>query len=229
MTEHRLFPHGPLEEITPGLWRVEGSLPFPLKRNMTVYRLKDGTLLLHSVVALHESGMRALEALGKPSVMVVPHPMHTMDAPFYKERFPGLRIVAAADSTKKLDGKVKVDATPDEALLELGVRARIAPGMKYTEVVLDVDVPGGRALLFTDLFGHVGDTKPGLMMRVLGPPKGLGVARIVKFRQIADREKVRGFLRDLATGSDLRVVTAGHGPPLVADCAAGLSTAAERL
>ncbi len=43
---HRIFPHGELEPIVPGLWRVVGSLAFPLKRNMFVYRLPDGGLLL---------------------------------------------------------------------------------------------------------------------------------------------------------------------------------------
>lgn len=42
MSDHRIFPHGPPVELAPGLWQVEGSLPFPLKRNMTVYRRPDG-------------------------------------------------------------------------------------------------------------------------------------------------------------------------------------------
>jgi hypothetical protein len=91
---HKILPHGPIEELAPGLWSVTGDLPIPLKRNMVVYRLKDGTLLLHSVIAMEEEGMKKLEALGKPSVLIVPHGGHRMDAKFYKERYPAARVLA---------------------------------------------------------------------------------------------------------------------------------------
>ena len=38
--------------------------------------------------------MQALEALGKPTVMVIPHRRHQMDAPFYKARYPKIRVLA---------------------------------------------------------------------------------------------------------------------------------------
>src|SRR4051794_7702875 len=99
---HTIFPHGKPEPFAPSLWEVRGTLSFPLVRKMVIHRLADGTLLLHSVVAMDEEGMRALEALGQPSVMVVPHAMHTLDAPFYAERFPEMKVVAPKDIAEKL-------------------------------------------------------------------------------------------------------------------------------
>jgi hypothetical protein len=55
---HPILPHGDLSRVATNTWQVEGSLPFPLKRNMTVHRLHDGRLLLYSVVA------RILQFLG---------------------------------------------------------------------------------------------------------------------------------------------------------------------
>ena len=107
MAVHRIFPHSSLEQVAPGLWRVVGTLPFPLKRNMFVYRLGDGTLLLYSVVALDEAGLAALDALGRPSVMVVPHPFHIMDVPFYKARYPDLHVVGQPDAQARLDDPSK--------------------------------------------------------------------------------------------------------------------------
>jgi hypothetical protein len=50
--EH-VHPHGDLVELTEGLWIVTGSLPRSgLPRNMVVYRLRDGGLLIHSAIAL---------------------------------------------------------------------------------------------------------------------------------------------------------------------------------
>ena len=63
-------------------------MPVPLYRNMVVYRLNDGRLILHSLVALSEAGMKQLEALGRPSIMVIPHGYDGMDASWYLDRYP---------------------------------------------------------------------------------------------------------------------------------------------
>jgi hypothetical protein len=226
MADHRIFPHGDFKEIKPNLWQVTGSLPFPLPRNMTVYRRPNGELVLYSVVALDDAGMKKLEQLGKPAWMVIPHPMHTMDAPFYKQRYPEIRVIAPEDAKKGI-GDVRVDFGVEEGIKELGLRHHVVPGMKYTELVLDVDVEGGRALLFTDL---VGQGRPkGLLMRMLGPPGGSGVARIVKFRQISEKPKVKGFLELVAETPDISVIATAHTPPIVEDCAAMLRRASQQL
>lgn len=222
---HHLFPHGDLEPITGGLWQVTGSQSFPLARKMTVVRLADGTLLLHSAVAMNDSGMAALEALGQPSVMVVPHPFHTLDAAFYARRYPGLRIIADADARDRLSGRVEVSAPPD-ALAEHGVAAVVPTGMRYNEVVLNVPVEGGRALVFTDLMGH----KPvGLMMRLLGAPGGTGVPRIVKFRQVTDKRALGRSLAALAETPEVTTVVSAHGEPFTEQTAELLRFAASRV
>lgn len=226
---HRIFPHGSLEPIAPGLWRVVGGLPFPLKRNMFVWRMPDGDLLLYSVVALDEAGMTALEALGRPAIMVVPHPFHVMDAPFYAARYPSLRIVGLADAGSRAPG-LRIDATPEQALAPLGVRAVAAAGMKYGELCLDLPLAegAGRAFLCTDLFGR-NEGKTALMMKLLGPPGGEGVARIVRWRQIADRAAVRGFLRAQADTPGLRIAAGCHGGVVRDDAAGFLRRAAAGL
>ncbi len=71
-SEH-VLPHGPLEEVVPGLWSVQGTLSRqPLPRNMAVHRMADGGLWLHSVIALDEPQRQALEALGPVTWIVVP-------------------------------------------------------------------------------------------------------------------------------------------------------------
>ncbi len=226
MSEHPIYPHGALVEFAPGLWQLKGSLPVPLPRNMTVVRLASGGLLIHSAIALNDEGLRALEALGQPEVMVVPHPFHLMDAPFYKVRYPQLKVVAAQDAEHKLDGKVAIDGRPEAILPAVGIRFEIAPGMKVQEIVLDLDVPGGRALVFTDLFGT---GIPGLFGKLLGAPGGVGVARIVKFRQVSDRAAVRAYLRHKGEAADLKLILVAHGEALQSGCAEALKRAAERV
>jgi hypothetical protein len=224
---HQIFPHGLPEQLQPGLWRVVGSLPYPLKRNMFIYRLRDGGLLLYSVVAMDDSGMAALERLGKPTIMVVPHPLHIMDARFYKQRYPHLRVFGMADAQARLPD-MKFDSTPAEALAPEGISAHLIPGMRYSEVALELPVDGGHAIIFTDIVSRL-EGKPNWIMKLLGPPQGNGVSRIVKLRQVADKEQVRGFLRRLAATPGVRLAAGCHGGVVTQDCSAWLAAVAERL
>jgi hypothetical protein len=231
VTAHVVYPHGAIAPICDGLWQVQGSLPMPLTRNMTIYRLpNDGGLLLYSVVALNDDGMAALERLGRPTVLVVPHPFHIMDAAFYKQRYPELVVVAPVHAAKRLSknfpGEISVDFSPDEGLARFHLEHRVVPGLKYTEIVLDLPVDGGRALLFTDAFTA---TKPkGLVDRILSAPRGgVGLARMVRFRQVTDRKALRAFFNELAEIRDLRYLLTSHGHAITKNCSDVLRHAAK--
>jgi hypothetical protein len=229
----KILPHGPLEELAPGLWSVSGSLPFPLKRNMTVYRLKDGTLLLHSVVKMNDQGMAALDALGKPSVIIVPNGGHRMDAAYYKSRYPAAKVVAPAAVRAKAEKAVKVDATCEEALPSRGVRLHAIEGFKSGELGYEVDLPGGTALILCDAVANR-DHPPGmggvLMAAIAGGIKGrLGTPRIVRFMMLKDRTAVRAAFGRMAGIPGLRVITMAHGRPLLDGAPAALREAADAL
>jgi hypothetical protein len=226
-TGHKIFPHDLPTPCAPGLWRVVGSLPFPLKRNMFLARLPDDGLLIYSAVALNEAGLAAMERLGRPSVMVVPHPFHIMDAPFYKARYPDLKVVAMPDAQARM-GDLKADAMPDQVLPGLGIGFHVVPGLKYAEIALESPVEGGHALLVTDVVGQ-NEAKTPFLMKILGPPGGAGVARIVRWRQILDRAKVRDFLRERAAAEGLRLLAGCHGGVVTHDCAGWLRLAADSL
>ena len=230
--QHQVLPHGPPEALAANLWQVRGSLPFPLRRNMTVYRLPDGGLLLHSVVAMDEAGMKALEALGRPALLVIPHAGHMRDAVFYRQRYPELRVACPAEGRRRAEQRLKVDGTPEELLRPLGIKVHPVTGMRMGELALEVEVPGGKALIMNDtLAGPTpGETVP-LFLRLTGPPRGpaLGVPRIVRLTMVKDKVAVRAWLHLMAEIPDLKLVTVAHGPPLTADCAQGLRDGAATL
>ncbi|HMC94209.1 MAG TPA: hypothetical protein VKO16_05505, partial [Polyangia bacterium] len=191
-----IYPYHPLKSLAANLWQVEGALANGLPRNMTVYRLLDGRLLLYSVVAMHPADMAALEKLGRPAILVMPHDRHGMDAPFYRRRYAVLRVLAPEPGRPR---KVPIDGDISE-LGELGINAYVLPGTTYHEVVLELPVEGGMAgiaLCTTELLGNLSSLPalPRLMrllLRLLGPPGGgLGVARVVRWREVSDRNRVR--------------------------------------
>jgi hypothetical protein len=197
-------------------------MPFgELKRNMVVYRLPAGDLLLHSVVAMNEVGMKALEALGRPSYLVVPHGSHRQDAPFYKRRYPQIAVIAPAAARRKIEEVIEVDATQEEALPPLGIQLHKVEGMKADkgENALVVDVDGGKALIVNDVIGGGGGgfngPRSNFLIRFFGTPGGeLGVARAVKWVGIEDKAAVKRSLGRLAEIPDLRVLTISHGTPV---------------
>src|SRR5205814_7412735 len=74
-------PHGDLVPLAENLWWMKSAQKgMPLPRNMIVYRLASGDLVLHSVVCMDATRMAALERLGHPRYMIVPSEGHRTDA-----------------------------------------------------------------------------------------------------------------------------------------------------
>ncbi|MDB4979767.1 MAG: hypothetical protein JWM82_519 [Myxococcales bacterium] len=223
----KIYPYDPPRALAENLWQVTGSLPFPVPRNMTVWRAPDGRLVLYSVVAMHENGMRALEALGTPAYMVIPHLRHHMDAPFYKARYPAMRVLAVA---REPANGVPVDG-PVEELDTLGVRGGRIPGTDHEHHPLDHPIAGGRAICVCELLGNVAPqgALQRLAARLIGPPGGgCGLARIVRLREVRDRPRLRAWFAERARRTDLLMLLMGHGMPVLgqAEVAAALARAA---
>jgi len=172
--------------------------------------------------------------LGRPAIMVMPHDRHQMDAPFYRRRYADLRVLAPEPGRPR---KVPIDGDISE-LGELGINAYVLPGTTYHEVVLELPVEGGMAgiaLCTTELLGNLSSLPalPRLMrllLRLLGPPGGgLGVARVVRWREVSDRKRVRAWLTALAERIDLRMVLVGHGSPVTEHPRASLRRAASQV
>src|SRR3954466_11730927 len=107
--------HGPLEQLADNLWRVDGALPgMSLRRTMTVVRRADGSLLLHSPIALDDERQHKLEALGPVAVLVVPNAGHRLDAPAYKERYPAAVTFCPRGGRSKIAEVVAVNHTYED-------------------------------------------------------------------------------------------------------------------
>ncbi len=229
---HKIFLHQSFQQVAPGLWQLEGSLPFPLKRNMTVVKLSSGGLLIYSAVALTDAGFAELERLGKPEIIVVPQPFHVMDLAFYKQKYPQLKVLGPKQG-EEFNG-VRVEADVVAVLKDANVTASLAPGLKNPEVHLKIQVPGGYALCVCDIFAGENCYAQGIGASIfkwmLGTSNdGFGIAKIVKWRQIADKAAVKTWALGLADDTKLKMVLVCHGEPFTGDAAAALREAAAVL
>jgi hypothetical protein len=223
----RIYPYDAPRALAADLWQIKGSLKMAaIPRNMTIYRLPDRRLVIYSVIAMHEDGMRALEALGKPAILVMPHDRHQMDAPFYKQRYPTIRVLAPEPAKPR---NIPIDGDLTE-LGGFGIRAYPLPGTSYHEAILELPIDGGVALCTCELLGNLSPPPSGalgLVFKMLGPPGGgFGVSRAVRWRECADRQAMRAWLVGLSDRRDIRVITVGHGAPVTEHIQAALTRAA---
>lgn len=227
----KILPHGPLVQLAPRLWQATGELKNPpLPRAMTVWRMDDGGLLVHSVVNLDEAAMAALEALGTPRVMVVPNGFHRMDAAAWKARYPDLRVVCPAAVRAKVEEKVKVDG--DDTDLP-GVVTHTLPGCKEDEHAYELDSGDGKALLFCDALFNV-DHRPGFggfVLKLVGSTGFFGMTRVGRLALLKDAAPWKAWLAAQAERDDVTLVTVAHGNAVVgkAQVKEKLAAAAARL
>ncbi len=232
MAEHKVYPHGMPEQLSDGVWWVRGTLGFPLHRNMIVIRLPTGELLLHSVVALDEAGMKALEALGTPTYAIVPHSAHMMDIGFYKARYPELKVLAPAVHRAAVAARVPIAGTVEEVLPQFGFKLHEVPATRVTEYFYEFPLrSGGRMVMGCDALGSANSadmSKPmgGLLKFTGAPGNKLGVSRIYRLAMAKDLSALKQFAARLAEIPDLRLLTVSHGDPVTHDPASALREAA---
>jgi hypothetical protein len=105
-----------IQPISDGIWTVDGpivhffGMPYPTR--MTLIRLRDGTLFVHSPVALDESLVAEVASLGAPRHLIAPNKLHHLFIADWVQRFPAARVYAAPGMQSKLAG---IDTQPLDA------------------------------------------------------------------------------------------------------------------
>ena len=88
-----------LQPIGEEIWLVDGpAISFygmPFSTRMTVVRLADGTLWVHSPIEAEDALVRAVEGLGRVRHLVAPNWIHYAYLPQWQARFPDAQTHAA--------------------------------------------------------------------------------------------------------------------------------------
>jgi len=117
-------PLNVLKPVAENVWIADGPeigmeylgfrLPFPTR--MTVVRLADGTLFVHSPVQPDPALMDQVAALGPPAHLIAPNSLHYWYVPDWKARFADAKIHAVPGLAEKAKRPLAVDAVlGDEA------------------------------------------------------------------------------------------------------------------
>jgi hypothetical protein len=210
-----------LASVAPDLWvvdhvlRLPGGVRMPLA--MTVVRLADGGLWLHSPVPVDDLTAAAITALGPVRVVVAANSQHHLFVAPLLARFPQARLLGVPALQRKrrdlpfagpLDGPGPSDI--DQTSIDG------APGM---DEVVFFHRPS-RSLLVTDLLFNVrspANRRTSLLLRLTGTRGRLAMSRVWRLLR-RDRAAFAASLERVLAWSFTRIVPA-HGEVLSADAA----------
>jgi hypothetical protein len=213
-TTWKVLEHGPLEQLASNLWRVGGALPgMSLRRTMTVVRRGDGSLLLHSPIALDAAGQRELEALGPIAVQVVPNAGHRLDAPAYKARYPQIATFCPRGGRTRIAEVVSVDGTYEDYADDGVVRFETLDGVDASEGALLVRSDDGVTVVLNDVVMNMDKKKDILgyvFTTLLGSAPGPRVSRLARLVYVKDQPALRRHLERLAETPGLQRLVVSH-------------------
>ncbi len=216
-----------LRKLAENLWVEERSQRFyglEVGARMTVMRLADGSLLLHSPVSLDPQLRRELDSLGAVRYAVAPNRFHHLYAGEVAKAYPEARLWVAPGVERKRPDLEFVGVLGDEApeAWHDEVGQIFVRGRPFENEVTFLHRPS-RTLLLCDLAFNFGPHAPPatrVLMRLVGGYGRFGPTRLDPIL-IRDRPAARqSFERILAWDFD-RVVIA-HGEVLEAGGPAAL-------
>lgn len=183
---------------------------------MTVMRLADGSLLLHSPVELDPVLRDALDARGRVRFAVAPSRVHHLHAGEVAEAYPGARLWVAPGLPAKRPDLDFVAVLGDEAPPEWKgeVEQTFFRGRPFENEVVFLHRPS-RTLLMCDLVFNFGPSAPALtrlLARGIGSYRRFGPSKLDPLL-IRDRGAARQSLERILAWDFDRVVVA-HGDVL---------------
>lgn len=230
----KVLAHDPVRKLADNLWWVQGSLKgMSLKRVMAIARLPAGELVIHNGIALDDASMQEIEAWGTPRYLIVPNGGHRLDAPAYKQRYPGLTVLTPKGSVPRVAEVVDVDGTYDDFPKNDTVWFQTLAGVAEAEGAMFVRSPDGVSVVLNDAVFNMDRKRDPLgfvFTTLLGSAPGPRVSRLVKLLFVKDKAALRADLEKLAQTPQLeRLIVAHEKVAHGRDAAAALRRAARYL
>jgi hypothetical protein len=204
-----------------------------LKRVMTAVRLDDGTLALHSAIALEPQAQAELESFGEPAFLIVPNSSHRLDAPAYKKRYPRLRVFAPRGARAGVSQVIPVDGSYEDFPALSSLRLETLQGVGDTEGAMLVRSSDGTSVVLNDVMFNMDRKKDPLgffFTTLLGSAPGPRVSRLARLVFVKDKAALRSEFERLAAIADLvRVIVAHEKVASGPDARAALLKAATYL
>lgn len=209
-----------MKRLCEDVWIAEGDTvsfyTLPYSTRMTLVRLADGTLWVHSPVRLNAELRRSIAALGEVRYLVAPNHLHHLYLKEWRQAYPEARLFGTREVMAK-----RVDLTFD-GRLDAGtsypwsdeLRHLLFTGSRLMEECVFLHV-GTRTLIVADLVENFAPRAFGPLQRGLARMAGIlapngGMPRDWRLSFAFHKAEARAHLRTILAWRPERVVMA-HG------------------
>jgi hypothetical protein len=229
-----VLPHSSITEIDDGILTVTGQIHMPLvdlQRRMTVVRLRDGSSVIYSAMALDDDEMKQIETWAVPRYLVVPGDAHRLDARIFKDRYPTIRVITPPGARRRVARAVEVDST-DADFGDPDVKYLCVAGAGGHEAALLVHRQSGSTLIVNDLIGNLRRQAGfgGWLLHIMGfgddDPQ---IPTVERMLMIVSNAQFREQLLSWAEVSDLGRIVMSHGELIQSNPSSALRKLAETL
>lgn len=198
-----------------------------LTATMTVLRLRNGSLLLHSPVAMTPGRRAAVEALGPVAHLYSPNLYHHLRIGDWSAAFPSARLHAPPGLSRKRPD-LRIDrvhgAAAEPAFAGVVDELRIE-GFRLEESVLFYRP--ARTLVVADLVHNIGRPRhlwTQVYTRTMGFYDRVALSRMIRWTAFSDRAAARRSLDELLALPFERLIV-GHGAPIATGGREGIAAA----
>ena len=218
-------PYEPLNQLKPvaeDVWLVDGhevgmrvmglTIPFPTR--MTVVRLVDGSLWIHSPVRPSESLFGQTESLGPIAYLVAPNNLHWTSISAWRRRFPKASVYIAPGLERRVAVPRRILGDTAETCWSGAIDQRLVRSSALTEAVF-FHRPS-KTLILTDLIENFEPARIRsrfwrAAMRIAGPADPDGKMPIdMQLSFLGRRRQLRLVVAQMLAWSPRRIILS-HG------------------
>lgn len=232
MTATIKFAYQPPRLVAENLWEVRGEWRNKLGRRMTIIRLSDNRLILHSSIQLQPPDLDWLTSMGRPAFIVAPNKFHTSDAGWMSERFPEAQLLVPKSKIEFFASQgLKPRDLNRDFPQNIGNEVKCIPvqGTRIEEAAL-IHYPS-RTLILCDLAFNMADVFSGFEKLVMKWNKvggQFGPSRLTKLIFTANKNLLIQSYKSLLAEPFDRVIV-NHGEIVESQGQAQLKAGVERI
>jgi hypothetical protein len=183
-----------------------------------------------TAIPLEEAALAEVTAWGRPSILVVPHDQHMIDARPFAEKL-GLRVYGPRACEAKMRARAEIAGMIEDIPADPTVEVAAVPGTKTGEPAVIVRSASGQrvSVLVADAIQNNAKGSMGMLPRVMGFAGGPKVVPVFKMLFLKDKAALKKQLGAWAERPGLARVMFCHGETVSDGAGAALQAAAAAL
>jgi hypothetical protein len=183
-----------------------------------------------TAVPLGDELLAEVTAWGRPSILVVTHDQHMIDARAFAERL-ALKVYGPKACEVKVRARAEITGMLEDVPPDPNVQITTVAGVKNGEPAVIVKSDAGRraSLLVSDVLQNSPKGSIGLLPRLMGFGGGPKVVPVFKMMFIKDKGALKRQLNEWAETPGLVRLVPCHGDAVTSGAAAALRAAAAAL